>query len=144
MYFFFVLIVMLSAILGIIGLGNDADPKLGQEYVDIPPFLRNIYMIMRFSFGDFVFEGVPKLNAFEKNMFWIFWVLIVVLTCLVFLNFIIAEVSMSYQKVVDSVDELVLKEKANLINESEDMLSNKYLNVPYCFPRYLIIREKDI
>ena len=49
-------------------------------------------MIIRFSFGDFEFGGVKDLNDFEKNMFWITWLFIVLMTCLVFLNFIIAEV----------------------------------------------------
>ena len=66
---------------------------MGQEYENIYPFFRNIFVILRYSFGDFDFENVKKLNEFEKNMFWVFWLLIVTVTCLLFLNFIIAEVS---------------------------------------------------
>ena len=65
------------------------------------------------------------------------------LTTIVFLNFVIAEVSASYQKVKDEVDQLFLQERSKLINESEDMIpafiKQRYQNK--FFPRYLIKRS---
>ena len=61
---------------------------------------------------------------------------------LIFLNFIIAEVSNSYQKVRDRIDEEVQKERANLINEVETLYTEKYKKSrPDIFPKYTIIRE---
>jgi len=51
--------------------------------------------------------------------------MIVLVSALIFLNFIIAEVSNSYQKVKDTIDSLVFKERAQLINQAEDLFSLK-------------------
>jgi len=44
------------------------------------------------------------------------------MTCVVFLNFIIAEVSSSYESVKSDINGLIMKERALLIKESEDMM----------------------
>ena len=41
-------------------------------------------------------------------MFWIVWFCVVIVTCIIFLNFIIAEVSASYQTVKDHIGVLML------------------------------------
>ena len=125
--FYTILLVMLSLILGVLGFGEkdqDYNTKFppNQEYKDVPKFLRNIFIILRYSFGDFELVSVKNLDPFEANFFWITWTFIVLLTCVVFLNFIIAEVSQSYLHVVEFVDELICKERASLISESEVML----------------------
>ena len=90
LYFFTILVIMLSIIIGILGLGdhNKEGKRVGVDddedekrsiYSNVPRFLRNIYMIIRFSFGDFEFGGVKDLNDFEKNMFWITWLFIVLI-----------------------------------------------------------------
>lgn len=71
-------------------------------------FAKNIFTILRFSLGDFDFQYTAHLSAFERNVFWFTWVVIVIMTCVIFLNFIIAEVSESYQKVTTQVEELIL------------------------------------
>lgn len=70
--------------------------------------MQNVLTILRFSLGDFDFGATEYLNQFERTVFWIVWAFIVLMTCVVFLNFIIAEVSESYQKVNINVRELVL------------------------------------
>ena len=70
--------------------------------------MQNILTILRFSLGDFDFGPTNHLNRFERTVFWIVWVIIVLMTCIVFLNFIIAEVSESYQKVNSKVNEFIL------------------------------------
>ena len=62
--------------------------------------------------GDFDFDASTYLTQQENTIYWIIWLLVVVLTCIVFLNFIIAEVSNSYQAVKNQVDVLVLQERA--------------------------------
>ena len=147
--FYGILLVMLSLILGIIGLGNKekdftAKIKPGQETQYVQKFLKNILIMMRSSFGDFEFESVKHLNTFEANCFWMVWVLIVFMTCIVFLNFIIAEVSQSYYKVQKNVEEVICKERASLISESEVMLTKKIIQNPSYFPKYLIMREIEL
>jgi len=79
-------------------LDRDADPGNalrypGDEYKGIPVFFKNFFIIMRFSLGDFDFEAVGYLSAFDRQVFYITWVVIVFLTCIIFLNFVIAEVN---------------------------------------------------
>jgi len=68
----------------------------------------------------------------------------VVFSALIFLNFIIAEVSNSYSKINANISKLVYKERATLINEAEDVMSRKARakNVN-SFPKFIITREMD-
>ena len=70
--------------------------------------------------------------------------MLVTMSCIVFLNFIISEVTSSYNKVKDKLKDLENKERLSLIKESEDMLNiQKIRNNPKIFPKYLITRKID-
>ena len=71
------------------------------------------------------------------------WLIIVLVGSMIFLNFIIAEVSSSYESVKHNIFGLILKERASLINESEDMMFQKSKMNKNLFPKYLIIRETE-
>ena len=63
---------------------------------------------------------------------------------LIFLNFIIAEVSNSYQIVKDSIDALIYKERASLIREVEVILPDSAKQTDKTkFPTYIIVREME-
>ena len=66
----------------------------------------------------------------------------VVFSSLIFLNFIIAEVGNSYQKVRDHIHSLVFQERAELIEEVEDLYPAEKKD-KINFPKYLIIRELE-
>ena len=90
--FFTILIIMFSMIFNVIAK-NPAP-----EYTYISPLMANFLTTLRLSLGDFdftVLEG-DELNQRQHTLFWIIWVLMVVGSSLIFLNFIIAEVSNSY------------------------------------------------
>ena len=70
------------------------------------------------------------------------WILMVFFSCLIFLNFIIAEVSNSYVVVKEDIDALVQKERAQLILEAEDVLTDSIkLYNKTKFPKYVVVRE---
>ena len=157
MFFYFILILMFSAILSILKVGNyelsnDPDTRhirdnpLGypnQEYKHLPYLFANIFTVTRISLGDFDFDASTKLDDFENIVFWFVWFAIVMMTCIIFLNFIIAEVSSSYEEVKTHIKGLILKERASLIKESEDMmLKGTNLNKEH-FPKYLITRDQE-
>lgn len=77
---------------------------------------------MRISMGDYDFDGANDLKDVENIVYWICWLLMVTITCIIFLNFIIAEASNSYTNVMDTLDAQILKERASLIKEAEEML----------------------
>ena len=91
------------------------------------------------SMGDYDFEAATALSEAENIIYWVIWLLIVVITCIIFLNFIIAEASASYEKVSERLQAYILMQKANMISEAEEMR-------PYCwkdqdkFPKYIVIR----
>ena len=96
------------------------------EYRYLGKFMGHFCTVIRISIGDFNFDSVNKLPKFENLLYWFLWYVVVTVTCIVFLNFIIAEVSASYQIVKDSIDVLCMKEKATLIKEAEDMLRARF------------------
>jgi hypothetical protein len=67
------------------------------------------------SMGDFGFDSAILLDPAENVIYWFTWLLIVLITCIIFLNFIIAEASASYEKVSADLDAFILSEKAALI-----------------------------
>lgn len=115
----------------------------GVEYEYIGRFWGNILTTIRMSIGDNDFGGIIHLNQYRTMVFWLIWVSIVFITCIIFLNFIIAEASASYERVSDNIDNFLLYQKVCLISESEDMLPKTYLKNKDKFPKYLIIREME-
>lgn len=128
LFFYAFLLVLLSNILGILQVGNyqhgdfeNLQPVLkevstskknrgfsfneypGFEYKHITLFAANVLRIIRFSLSDFDFGAINHLNRFESTCFWATWIVIILMTCIVVLNFIIAEVSSSYSKVKQNV-----------------------------------------
>lgn len=63
---------------------------------------------------------------------------------LIFLNFIIAEVSATYERVKDQIEALIYKERASLIAEAEDIIpkSVREKNKEF-FPEFIVIRQLE-
>ena len=154
MLFFTILLWILSLIFNVIEVGNyegGHDPELrefvldpgypGVEFKFMPRWARQFVKVLRISLGDFDFSESCYLNPFENYIYWAVWIFIVMLTCIVFLNSIVAEVSASYNKVNDCIKGLIEQERAQLIKESEDMMLQRWKDDPKKFPKYLIRRE---
>jgi hypothetical protein len=138
MLFFGILVVMFAAIFDVIGKNENED------FRHVGAYTGGILWTLRLSLGDFgfgVLEG-KKLNTREHFLFWIVWFVAVVLSSLVFLNFIIAEVSNSYTVVKENVDALIYKERAGLIDEAEDLLpESRKQSDKNKFPKYIVSRD---
>jgi hypothetical protein len=108
--FFFILIAITSLIFSTLELGNyemSSDPLLrqkvnpalnypGKEYVHLPKYLKTPIAAFRIALADFDYSESIDLLPFENFLYWVTWLIIVIITCIVFVNFIIAEVSNSY------------------------------------------------
>lgn len=156
MIFYFILIWIAALILNIIELGNFsehrnvANKKLlkattypGIEYKELPKFLRQVVGAIRISLGDFDFSESTRLESFENIIYWVTWITLVITTCIVFLNFIIAEVSLSYEKIKEKINGQQMKERVLLIKEAEDMMFATTKEDKKLFPRYLVTREVE-
>ena len=114
--FYGILIVLFSMIFAVLGVGNKIikgayKDKFGEmtldegidsqvepmlEYTNVGLFVGYIISTLRMSLGDFDFMASIYLSNAENYIYWIVWFLVVLMTCIVFLNFIIAEASNSY------------------------------------------------
>ena len=86
-----------------------------EEYEKIGLWFGYIITVLRTSLGDFEFQSSEFLTVGENHVYWIVWFAIVLTNCIIFLNFIIAEASASYEKVASDLEAYIMKEKALLI-----------------------------
>lgn len=148
MGFYFILIIMFSMQLSILGLGNldvkgkfrDAFHKkkythqdsdyIGEEYRWIGLFWGNFFQVFRASMGDYmIISQSLYLNTQTENIaFWIIFFFILLTNNIIFLNFVIAEASNSYSIVNEKLVQYILKEKSKLIDEAEDLVISMQAN----------------
>ena len=137
--FFFILIVMFSMIFDVITRNEAA------EYSKIGYWWGNFFTTLRLALGDFDFGMIEDKTLTKQHyLFWITWLLMVIFSSLIFLNFIIAEVSSSYNTVKRNIRALIYKERAALITEAEDITSKRTkMNNNKKYPKYIVIREQE-
>lgn len=140
--FFTILILMFSAIFDVIAKSN------APEYDKVGPFLGNFLLTLRLSLGNFDFgvltDDKYELNTLQHWLFWIVWVIMVLFSSLIFLNFIIAEVSNSYSNVKVNIDALIYKERAGLIDEVENITTNSTISKhKEMWPKFVVVRELE-
>ena len=93
---FSISLLLLSLILGIIQIKNDS------TYEDLNFLIGNFIETLRISSGDFyVIERIDYENTPDAiiYLFYVCWFILLVFLAIVFLNFIIAEASASYNKI---------------------------------------------
>ena len=77
--------------------------------------------ILRTSFGDFSvdpFKGLPKLI---RVFMWIVWLIVIFCNCIIFLNFIIAVISDTYEQIMDTRTEEIYQKKAQLLVDMQSV-----------------------
>ena len=102
--------------------------------------------IIRMSMGDFDLGALVYMNETSSKIFWFMWIIIVLVTAVIFLNFIVAEAGASYEKISANIANYLQYEKIELINESEQMLyhSAEARKNDQKFPMFIIIREMEV
>lgn len=109
-----------------------------EEYDVIGPFLGSIVFVLRSSVGDFDFEASTHLEPAENVIFFIVFVLIFMMNCILLLNFIISEIGSIYEQIRRDLEGLKMKDRMDLITEAEDMIL-WFMNEKK-MPKYIIIR----
>lgn len=138
LFFYMILVILFSLLMGIIGLGNrfiegpfrdefgeEVQAEIeelgedfefpGMEYDSIGLFFGNIIKTLRWSLGDIGFDDAAFMHEHDSYIFWTMMALIVIVTNIVFLNFIISEATASYEKVKEKLEMYILAEKSDLI-----------------------------
>ncbi|CDW80874.1 UNKNOWN [Stylonychia lemnae] len=76
------------------------------------------------------------------SLSWIIWLIAVLILNIVFMNFIIAVISESYEKVMQKLVAQSYKVKANMIVERELLLTpQNEVERRFYFPEYIILRR---
>ena len=140
--FYFIMIILFAQILAVLGLANikikgdfqdwanevdELDDKdqpedyPDEEYQLIGLWFGYIITVLRMSLGDFDFMASEFLGFGENIVYWFVWFAIVLTNCVIFLNFIIAEASNSYSKVMERLTANINFEKSRMIREAEGM-----------------------
>eukprot|EP00347_Sterkiella_histriomuscorum_P018610 403344863 len=101
------------------------------------------YFIMAFraSTGDFQIDNLYQLEETHIIFAWIVWISAVLFLNIVLLNFIIAVISESYEKVMQKMVAESFKIKAELIQERESYFNNVDFQNQNYFPDYIIFRR---
>ena len=85
-------------------------------------FIGQFFWTFRVSLGDFdLFSGISEFPDYLAWFFWFVWLLAVIISNIIFLNFIIAEASASYSHVAEQLEQTINKEKIIMILEAETM-----------------------
>ena len=84
------------------------EENLAADYKTIGLHFGEFMWTLRMSMGDFSAIGEStSLQMPENIVFWLLWGLTVIVTCVIFLNFIVAEACASYSAVVETLDEVI-------------------------------------
>jgi hypothetical protein len=154
MFFYFILITFFCLLYAVLGLGNPEenaknfkngiDPEgVASEYKAVGLMVGEFMWTFRMSMGDFSAIGAQKtLSEIESKIFWFLWLITTIMTCIIFLNFVVAEACASYAKVKEYLFSVIEREKAVLISECEQMTMNCMRN-KMKYPKYLIVRETE-
>ena len=91
------------------GSSEDSSAMAGvdpaKEYGAIGLSIGEILWTLRLSLGDGAAITASKLlDTWENDIFWILWIIVTIVTSIIFLNFIVAEASASYVKVTEILE----------------------------------------
>ena len=112
-----------------------------EEHKYIGTFFGNVMTVFRAALGDFtVVWASLYLDEVDNCIFWLIFFCILFTTNIIFLNFVIAEASNSYQNVSEKLQQYILIEKCKLIDEAETMLP-KILSKHEWYPKYIVVRK---
>ena len=113
------------------------------EYYHLPGFFKNYFATIRISIGDFsLISAVEYMNEVDMAIFWIMWIIIMITTCVVFLNFIVAEVSNSYNEVSLKLEEYRQFALGDIIWQGEGILPFSFkIKKKHLFPKFIVSRK---
>ena len=113
------------------------------EYQSIGYLLGNLVNTFRLSQGDFDFSQKVLITTEEDRLYWILFVGIFVVSNIICLNFIIAEVSTSYANVMEHLEASQYINKSELVLESERMNFNSSTNNANRYPKFIVVRKVE-
>ncbi|CDW71536.1 serine threonine protein kinase [Stylonychia lemnae] len=133
--FFLIIICLFGMIFLVLFRAQPIDEYKGVD--QIAYFL----MAFRVSSGDFQLDDYSGQEGLLVLVSWIIWILAVFTLNIVFMNFIIAVISESYERVMQKLVAESYKVKANMIVEKEQLISTNDLTDINLFPNFIVVRR---
>jgi hypothetical protein len=100
-------------------------------------------IVLRQSIGDYDTSSIIEGTKNSKILAWLLWFLILIIGNIVFMNFIIAVVSESYESCMEKKVQLIYRAKLEMITECEDLMPESLFTYKNWFPRFIIIRREQ-
>jgi hypothetical protein len=97
-------------------------------------------IVLRQSIGDYDTSSIVEGTKDFQILAWLLWLLILIIGNIVFMNFIIAVVSESYEKCMEQKIKLIYSAKFEMIEECEDLMPEWIFTKRNWFPPFIIIR----
>lgn len=136
--FYSLLVLFFGAMVNVIG--ENPQP----EYRKLNRYVAGVLSCLRITLQDFDFTILGFLDEDEARLYWVVWLAIFYLGCLIFSNFIIAEVLSTYENVKKDIGSLIYKERAMMVKEVEEFYSEEVMaNRQETFPLYVVVRELE-
>jgi hypothetical protein len=79
-------------------------------------------IVLRQAIGDYDTSSIIEGTTDFKILAWLLWFIILIIGNIVFMNFIIAVVSESYENCMEQKIQLIYKAKLEMIEECEDLM----------------------
>ncbi|CDW75032.1 UNKNOWN [Stylonychia lemnae] len=98
-------------------------------------------MAFRISSGDFQLDDYHNQGDGLVIFTWIIWLIAVMTLNIVFMNFIIAVISESYERVMQKLVAESYRVKAHMIVEREQLFNINELKRSDYFPKYIVVRR---
>ncbi|CDW88934.1 wd-40 repeat protein [Stylonychia lemnae] len=136
--FWLLFLAMFSVIFTILFQGEYIE---GYNGLDIAGYFTST---IKLSLGDFEVEHYSEQKRYLVIFTWIIWMMAVIILNVIFMNFIIAVISSSYEEIMTNITAQSYKVKAQMIYESELHLFRGHKPSqpdPQNFPRYIFVRK---
>ncbi|CDW84942.1 wd-40 repeat protein [Stylonychia lemnae] len=98
-------------------------------------------MAFRISSGDFQLDDYHSQDDGLVILTWMIWLIAVMTLNIVFMNFIIAVISESYERVMQKLVAESYRVKANMIVEREQLFNKDDLTSQKYFPNFIVVRR---
>ncbi|CDW74402.1 UNKNOWN [Stylonychia lemnae] len=133
--FFLIFILQFGMIFLVLFNAKDIDEYNGMNK------LAYFLMAFRISSGDFQLDDFQSQENGIVILSWLIWLVAVMTLNIVFMNFIIAVISESYERVMQKLVAESFRVKAHMIVEREQLYSQDDLKSTINFPNYIVVRR---
>eukprot|EP00347_Sterkiella_histriomuscorum_P017462 403349274 len=139
--YFILLYSFVIGMYGIIFSLLQIKPNDDNNFYDGVSYFGYFIMAFRASTGDSQVDNFFELDEMHIVFAWLVWVSAILFMNIILLNFIIAVISESYDKVMQRMNAESYRIKCLLIKERESYFKEKHFNNKKFFPKYMLLRR---